>query len=172
VKAQAIAVLAAAGCLTGSSGGAQDGYPVEAVAQLAPLGVEPASISGPVEFLGTGMPSTAAEPGARTIAAYHVHLADDLGALVALVNAASCTDREPLTTAEQPVAFQDLGLIRRVGDETHFFAPYVQIGDHLVDVDTGTTTAYVPRNAQLPRIVIAVSAFDLRLLACGELTWR
>ncbi|HEY0476982.1 MAG TPA: hypothetical protein VGD37_05630, partial [Kofleriaceae bacterium] len=61
---------------------------------------------------------------------------------------------------------------RRVGDETHFFTPYVQIGDHAVDIDTETATAYAPRNARFPRIVLAISVFDFHVLACGELTWR
>jgi hypothetical protein len=172
VKPLAVALLAAAGCLTGTPGDPSDGYPVEAVALLAPLGSEPPSVDGPIEFLGTGMPGSVADAGARTIAAYHVHLAEGVDAFVELVNAASCTDREPLTSAEQPVAAQVLGLIRRVGDETHFFTPYVQIGDQIRDIDTETATAYAPRNAQFPRILLAISSFDFHLLACGELTWR
>ena len=172
MKVPTVAVLACTGCLTGTPGDPSDGYPVEAIALLAPVGAEPPSVDGPIELLGTGIPGSVADVGARTIAAYHVHLAEGVDAFIELVNAASCTDREPLTSAEQPVAAQLLGLIRRVGDETHFFTPYVQIGDHAVDIDTETATAYAPRNARFPRIVLAISALDFHVLACGELTWR
>lgn len=162
-------MLACAGCLAGD---APDGYPVEAVAELGPLGFEPARVAGPIEFLGTGMPSRVPDAGARTIAAYRVDLADGVEALVALVNAPSCGDREPRTTPEEPVAVQTLGVIRRVGAETHFFTPQVRIGDRVVDIDTETATAYAPRDARVPRIVIALDFSDFRVIACGEVVWR
>jgi hypothetical protein len=52
------------------------------------------------------------------------------------------------------------------------FAPSVLIDGRVVDVETGTATAYVPRNARFPGIVLALDSSDLRELACGELTWR
>ncbi len=169
MKAAAVALLGCAGCLTGDL---SDGYPVEAVAQLVPRDAELPAVVGPIEFLGTGMPGRLADPGARTIAAYKVQLAEGVDALVALVNAASCADREPLTSPEEPVAVQSLGMIRRVGDETHFFTPGVQLGDQVVDIDTETAIAYAPREGRFPRIVIALSNVDFLVTACGEVTWR
>jgi len=169
VKAAAVALLGCAGCLTGDL---PDGYPVEAVAQLVPLDAERPSIAGPIELLGTGMPSRGSDPGVRTIAAYNVQLADGVDAFVELVNAASCTDRELLTSPEEPVAAQLLGMIRRVGDETHFFTPGVQVGDQFVDIDTETATAHAPRDARFPRIVVALDFSGFRAVACGEVTWR
>jgi hypothetical protein len=168
VKIQAFTVLAGAGCITGS----QEAYPVDAVAQLAPMSPDVPPIEGPIELLGTGMPSDVAAPLARTVAAYHVQLPDDLAPWLALVSAASCTDREPLTAPDDPVAFQDLGLIRRVGEETHFFVRSVRMGDRTIDVDTETAIAYASPRARFPRIVIAQMPFDPRVIACGVLTWQ
>ena len=168
MKIQAFTVLAGAGCITG----AQDAYPVDAVAQLAPMSPDVPRIEGPIELLGTGMPSDVAASLARTVAAYRVQLPDDLSPWVGLVSAASCTDREPLAAPDDPLAFQDLGLIRRVGEETHFFARYFRTGEPTIEVDTETAIAYASPAARFPRIVIAVTPVDLRVIACGVLTWR
>jgi hypothetical protein len=172
VKAPAVAVLALAGCLTGSPEDSRGEYPVDAVALLAPLSGDPPSVEGPIEFLATGMPATVVDPGARVVAAYHVRLPDDVTAFLALVNAASCTDREPLTGPDDPVAVQDIGKLQRVGDETHIFAAAFATDGQILDVDIETSTVYAPRNARFPRIVAALSTDDLRILACGELIWR
>jgi hypothetical protein len=168
VKVPLLAALASAGCMTGS----QAPYPVDGVAQLAPINADPPYIEGPIEVLGTGMPRDVADPGLRTFAAFHVQLPADLEALVVLVSAASCADREPLIAPDDQAGSQLLGLILRVGDETHFFAPSVPVGEFVMDVDTGTATAYVSPHARFPRIVIAVALADLRVLSCGVLTWR
>jgi hypothetical protein len=167
VKVQLLAALAGAGCITGP----QAPYPVDGVAQLEPMNADPPYITGPIEVLGTGMPSNV-DPAVRTFAAYHVQLPADLEALVLLVSAASCADREPLFAPDDQAGSQLLGLLLRVGDEAHFFAPFVPVGDHAMDVDTGTATAYVSPHARFPRIVIALALEDFRLLSCGVLTWR
>jgi hypothetical protein len=166
VKCHAFAVVAAAGC----AAEAPSDYPVDAVALLTPLRVEPPYIAGPIEVLGTGKPSTVPDSGPRTLAAYRVQLRDDLDPMLALVNARSCADRDPLQGPDG-VPFQDLGVLRRVGEETHFLVP-VQEGSQIIYVDTETTVAFTSRNARSHQIVIAVSPNDLRVLACGELTWQ
>ena len=167
MKVHALAALAAAGCLTGS----QAPYPVDGIAQLEPMTADPPYISGPIEVLGTGMPRNV-DPGVRTFAAYHVQLPDHVEALVALESAASCADRAPLTAPDDPIASQLLGYIRRVGDETHFFAPSVPVGGDPMDLDTETATAYASPHARFPRIVVAVAFGDPGGLSCGVLTWR
>lgn len=167
MKVHALAALAAAGCITGS----QAPYPVDGIAQLEPINADPPYISGPIEVLGTGMPRNV-DPGVRTFAAYHVQLPDHVEALVALDSAASCADREPLIAPDDPIASQLLGYIRRVGDETHFFAPSVPVGGDPMDLDTETATAYASPHARFPRIVVAVPFGDSGAMSCGVLTWR
>ena len=168
MKLPALAALTAAGCLTSS----QAPYPVDAVAQLAPLEAGPPYISGPIEVLGTGMPEDVETPGVRTFAAYHVQLPDNLTVLLVIDSAASCTDREPLTAPDDPIASQLLGYIHRVGDETHFFAPSVPVGGDPMDLDTETATAYASPHARFPRIVVAVAFGDSGAMSCGVLMWR
>jgi hypothetical protein len=162
----------AAGCLASSRDGSDTAYPVDGVADLAPLADDVPRIEGPVEFLANGMPDSLSETGSRTVAAYRVQIPAGVTAFVSLVSAASCTDREPLTSDDDPVPFQSLGLLRRVGDEAHFFAPFVRVGDRYIEVDTQTSIVYLSRNAPLPRIVLAVAYDDFRPLACGILHWR
>jgi hypothetical protein len=167
VKLAALAALAAAGCITGS----QAPYPVDAVAQLAPLAADPPYIAGPIEVLGTGMPEDVESPGVRTFAAYHVQLPEGITALIAMESAASCADRKPLTAPDDPLASQLLGSIRRVGDEAHFFTQ-IPVGEYVMDVDTETATAFASPHARFPRIVIAVVPGDDSARSCGVLTWH
>jgi hypothetical protein len=168
VKLAALAALTAAGCITAS----QAPYPVDAVAQLAPLEAGPPYITGPIEVLGTGMPEDVATSAVRTFAAYHVQLPDGLEALIVLENAASCADREPLMAPDDPVPSQLVGSIRRVGDETHFFT-VTPVGDSYRDVDTETATAFASPHARFPRVVVAVVlGEDAPVRSCGVLTWR
>lgn len=168
MKRHALAALTAAGCVADS----QAPYPVDAVAQLAPLEAAPPYITGPIEILGTGMPGDVASSGVRTFAAYHVELPDRLEALIVLESAVSCADREPLTAPDDPVASQLIGVIRRVGDETHFFTP-TPVGDYYREVDTGTATAFASPHARFPRIVVAaIPGADAPVRSCGVLTWR
>jgi len=167
VKLPALAALTAAGCLTSS----QAPYPVDAVAQLAPLEAGPPYISGPIEVLGTGMPEDVETPGVRTFAAYHVQLPDNLTVLLVIDSAASCTDREPLMAPDDPVPSQFLGIVRRVGDETHFFTQ-IPVDGYYTEVDTETATAFASPHARFPRIVVAVAFGDSGAMSCGVLMWR
>lgn len=168
MKRHALVALTAAGCITGS----QAPYPVDAVAQLAPLEVGPPYITGPIEVLGTGMPEDVETPGVRTFAAYHVQLPDNVTTLLVIESAASCTDREPLMAPDDPIPSQLLGFIRRVGDETHFFTPITVDGSY-TEVDTGTATAFASPHARFPRVVVAVVLeYDPPERSCGVLTWR
>jgi len=162
-------------------------YPVDAVAQLAPriggslpsptesldagpLRLDLPYVVGPIEVLGTGKPSTVPDTGPRTLAAYRVQLSDDLAPRLVLMNVDTCVEIGPVMRPNGG-AFQDLGLLRRVGDETHFFVP-VGEGSRRIYVDTETTTAFASRTGRSPQLVIAVSPNDSRVLACGELRWR
>lgn len=168
MKLHALAALTAAGCIADS----QAPYPVDAVAQLELLEAGPPYITGPIEVLGTGMPEDIETPGVRTFAAYHVQLPNNLAVLLVIDSAVSCTDREPLIAPDDPVPTQLLGVIRRVGDETHFFTP-ITVDGYSTEVDTGTTTAFASPHARFPRIVIAVVAeYDPPVRACGVLSWR
>lgn len=168
MKRHALAALTAAGCLTGS----QAPYPVDAVAQLAPLEAGPPYLTGPIEVLGTGMPEDIETPGLRTFAAYHMQMPDNLTALLVIESAASCTDRTLLMSPDDPVPSQLLGTIRRVGDETHFFTP-ITVDGYYTEVDTETATAFASPHARFPRVVVAVAlGSDPPERSCGVLTWR
>ena len=166
MKLAALAALAAAGCIPGP----EAPYPVDAVAQLAPLDADPPSITGPIEVLGTGMPDDLAS-AVRTFAAYRVQLPENVEALIVLESAASCADREPLMAPDDPVASQLVGLIRRVGNEAHFFTP-IAVGEFSREVDTGTATAFASPLARFPRVVVAVVPGDAPVRSCGVLVWR
>jgi hypothetical protein len=126
----ALAIVMVAGCTV-----SQSPYAVEAVAQLAPVGMPEVRITGPIEILGTGTPGMDVD-FVRTIAAYRVQLPDGAAPWVRLYTAASC-DPEPA-----PMLYEHLGTIRRVGDEAHFISTDV-IGDRTVDIDVQTVTAAV-----------------------------
>jgi hypothetical protein len=165
VKCHAFAVVAALGCASDAAGE----YPVDAVARLAPTRKDLPYVEGPIEVLGTGKPSNVQDGGPRTLAAYRVQLPDGLAPRVRL-GAASCWDPSPLLVPGN-LGVQELGVIQRVGDETHFFVP-VRDGSGTVYVDTETTTGVTSRGGRNPQIVIAVSADGFRVLACGVLAWR
>lgn len=131
MKRHVVTVLVASGCTA-----TQDPYAVDAIAQLAPVGTPDVRITGPIEILGTGVPDTQMSFG-RTVAAYHVQLPDGAAPWVRLYIAASCT---PEAAA---ILYEDLGTIRQVGDEAHFFARNIRIGDRTLDVDIETVAADV-----------------------------
>lgn len=136
MRLPALALLTAAGCAT-----TPDPYTVDAIAPLAPVATPAgaaAAITGPIEVLGTGVPVHGAVY-TRTFAAYKVHLAEGVAPWVRIYDAPSC---DPPADPRPVIA--DLGEIRRVGGETHFFARGVQVGDRTLDIDTGTAPALVP----------------------------
>ena len=71
-------------------------------------------------------------------AAYRVQLPDGAAPWVRIVGGASCDAPD-----DPPRNVADLGKIRRVGDETHFFARHVEVAGVFMDVDTQTAVAYV-----------------------------
>lgn len=105
-------------------------YRVDAVADLVALRPEGAGIAGPLEMLGPGAPAGATF---RTIAAYRVQLPAGAAPWIRLYATLSCDGPD-----DRSRVFDDLGLIRRVGDETHFFARDVQVGGRTIDVDIQT----------------------------------
>ena len=139
--------LAAAGCTAACAVGcavSPEPYPIVAVAELAPSpaagGAADGEITGAIDVLGTGLP-----PGiggdldfVRTVAAYRVRLPDGAAPWVRLYTAPSCEVAE-----DEALPEQDLGAIRRVGDEPHFVTRDVRFGGRPVELDTGTAVAYV-----------------------------
>ena len=131
----ALALATAAGCAT-----TPDPYTVDAVAPLAPVATPAgadAAITGPIEILGTGSP-VPGDDFMRTFAAYKVHLVEGAAPWVRVYDAPSCDAPED----PRPV-IADLGLIRRVGNETHFFARGIQVRGGTLDIDTGTAAGLV-----------------------------
>lgn len=125
--------LACAGC-----GVTPEPYEVLAAANLAPGTLD---IAGPLQILGRGQASGFVLYYA--IAAYHVRLPDDTPRRIRLLSPAAC-DAPP----EQTALIWELGEIRRVGDETHFFARGIPDGHRPVAVDIETTAAYVDLSSQ------------------------
>ena len=167
MRVQVLAVLVLAGCTADP----HDGYPVDAVAQLGPGLLDRPRVTGQIELLGTGMPVDVEPTAQRTFAAYHVHVSDDLPHAVSLVSAASCS--EPPVGPADRFPFQYLGVIRDLGDGAHFFMPGVDVGDGIIDVDTGTATAYASRSDQSERIaIVSEGVYGGAPLACGVLRWR
>jgi len=129
---RAIATLACAGCSV-----SPEPYEVVATAELSP---GTANIAGTLEVLGTGE-ARPSDLVYHSVAAYHVRLPDDTPRRIRMYTPASCDT--PHTDAR---ATWNLGQIRRVGDETHFFSSGVEIGDRLVDVDVITRAVFISLN--------------------------
>jgi hypothetical protein len=166
VKIQVLALLITTGCITNP----RERYPVDAVAQLEPV-QHPPWVTGQIELLGTGMPIDTESATERTVAAYRVHVSDDLAHAVSLVSGASCI--EPPVGPPDPLPFQYLGIIRYLGNEAHFFRQDVRVGDRTVEIDTETAIAYASPNDRNKRIVVVSERLDGGgTLACGVLTWR
>jgi hypothetical protein len=167
VRIQWLALLVLTGCLANPG----EDYPVDAVAQLVPARLGLPRVTGRIELLGTGMPMDVEPAAERTFAAYRVHVSDDLPHAVSLLSAASCI--EPPVGPPDRFPFQYLGSIRDFGDGAHFFAPQVQVGDVIIEVETETAFGYASRDDQNKRIVIVSEAVDGGApLACGVLSWR
>jgi len=159
-----VPLIACAGCMTAS-----EPYPVVAVAALTGGA---SGITGSLEILGANSgKSNATEFDRRTLAAYRVRLPDSAPRRVRLYDARACDATEPLEL------LADLQLIRRVGDETHFFAQSVLVRGERLDVDTETAQAFVSLVPDTPSYVIGkiavVQALDRddgspgAWLACG-----
>lgn len=130
MKALALVLATAAMACMASS----DPYPIFASAELAPLTQE---ITGHFDVLGTGevRPQPYTE---HRLAGYHVHLPDAQPRRVLLYATNSCaTPRMNATMA------WDLGQIRRVDDQAHFFVTDVVVGDQRVDVDVVTQWLFI-----------------------------
>lgn len=149
VLAAAIA-LGACAC-AGCADTAASGYPVAAEVELSGGG-----ISGPLELLGTA--TTAATDEFHTLAAYRIQLPDDAFHRVQVLSRASCDAPDDPT---HPFPIADLGAIRRVGGETHFFALGIHAGSETVDLDTGTTQGTVSTGADSSMYVIGAIAVVL-----------
>jgi hypothetical protein len=163
VRRQLVVLVALTGCLP------MDPYPVVAVAHLQSLG---SRIEGPVEVLGTSSPIPERDISSRTLAAYRVYLPDLEPRRARIYDAPGCD--EP---AEEPRIVADLQQIQRVGEEAHFFALDIPVGDREVVVDTGTIAALVSMDPTSDDYVIGklavVQALDREdgapgaWLACG-----
>jgi hypothetical protein len=166
MRIHVLALLITTGCITSP----RERYPVDAVAQLEPVQYPP-WVTGQIELLGTGMPIDIERATERIVAAYRVHVSDDLSHAVSLVSGTSCI--EPPLGPPDPLPFQYLGIIRYIGNEAHFFRQDVRVGDSTVDIDTETAIAYASPNDRNKRIVVVSERVDGGVtLACGVLTWR
>jgi hypothetical protein len=131
VRPGLLAALACAGCASGTQP-----VPVEAAAPLMPIAED---ITGSIELLGDD--SAAAETGdfeLRSLAAYRVRLPDALPRRVLIYDASSCE-----VPAERPRVIADLQRIRRVGNETHFFAHDILVNGQRMDIDLETAQAEI-----------------------------
>lgn len=141
----AAGVAAAVSCDT-----APDPYTVIGYAVLAPLDApgRPASgplarpITGRLEILATG---DAAPPPPdqldieHVVAAYKVALPDGAAPWVRIFDATSCA-----APGDDPLILADLGLIRRVDGETHFFRRHVSVDGTSIAVDTQIAQLVAP----------------------------
>jgi len=88
--------------------------------------------------LGAGTGRDGTGPDAyHTFAAFNVRLPDDTPRRVRMYTPASCD-----TPHSDARLVWNLGEIRRVGAETHFFSSGVEIGDRLVNVDVVTRDTF------------------------------
>jgi hypothetical protein len=176
VKGGPAAVLAA--LALGACAPSTRQYPVIAEAELTAIADD---ITGPIEILG----ANAEDPDdatldmedfvVRTFAAYRVHLPDAAPRHAVIYNAESCQPTDP-----RPKIFADLQTIRRVGDETHFFADDIRVNGRTTSIDTETAQAVVSLNPASPFVYVlgkiaVVQAPDLdgvpgAWLACGAFT--
>ena len=127
-----IAAALGAGCTT-----TDDSYVIDAFAELAPLGAAGPQITGRLEVLSATQRGDSADYE-RAIAAHRVQLPAAASPWIRLWIAPAC---EP--GAGQPMLYQDLGLIRQVGDDVHFFDRGVVVAGRTIDLDIGTATAAV-----------------------------
>lgn len=138
----ALIALIALGGLAGGCTATDDSYGVDAFADLVLPGVLPGvgaqqSVTGRFEVLSPAARDD--DPNyARVIAAYRVQLPAGAAPWVRLWSEPDCNFQ-----GGQATLYQDLGLIRQVGDEVHFFERDVVVAGRTIDLDVGTTTAQV-----------------------------
>jgi hypothetical protein len=121
-------------------------YHVGAIANLEPIttasgrpttGPLAGPISGPLEVLDNGEASQSLENDyVHVVAAYHVQLPDGAAPWVRIFAADSCD-----APGDDPEIIADLGTIRRVGRETHFFHRHVEVAGSFMDVDIQVAAA-------------------------------
>ena len=146
--------IACAGCAT-----SQPPYEVIAVANIQP-GTE--TIAGPLELLGLGEPGL--DPyGDHMLAVDHLRLPSDrprgIRLYTTFVLGSPFTPASCDTPRADVRAVWNLGEIRRVGDETHFFVDGVEIGDRVLSVDVRTQFAFLnlaPDSQLYAPVVLAV----------------
>lgn len=144
----------AAGCTT-----TDDRYGVDAFAELVPLPDTTPRVTGRLEVLSPAQRDDSVE-FARVVAAHRVELPAGSAPWIRLWVAPSCAPQdEPMTL------YQDLGLIRQVDDDVHFFDRNAVIAGHTVDVDVGTAIARVTLDPASRPGVTSGRLFDLIAVA-------
>ena len=133
---RALAAFAVATALAGCTA-TDDSYGIDAFAELSPLAPAGPRITGRLEVLSAGARNDNVDFD-RTIAAHRVDLPAGTSPWIRLWIVSSC-----VTQGGSPVLYQDLGLLRQVGDDVHFFKRGVVIAGRTVDLDIGTTSARV-----------------------------
>ena len=129
-------VLAVLGALAGGCVTTDDHYDIDLYAEVHPLGAAGAQFGGQFEVLA---PARGENPDfSHTIAAFHVTLPPGAAPWVRLWMMPSCESQ-----GGQAQLYKDLGVIRQVGDEVHFFERDVVLSGHTTDLDIGTVAAPV-----------------------------
>ncbi|HEX3760487.1 MAG TPA: hypothetical protein VHW23_17345 [Kofleriaceae bacterium] len=161
-----LTVLACAGCAMPA-----EPFPVVAEAQLMPRAED---ITGPIQILDANSAYAQVDDFAlHTLTAYQVRLPDTAPRRVVIYDAGSCDDPPSRRTR----AIADLQMIRKVGNETHFFAHDILVEGHRVDIDIKTAQAEFSLDADpffgvLGKIVVVLAADSPDMppstyLACG-----
>ena len=150
---------------TGCASGAQP-VPVAAAAPLMPIAED---ITGPIELLGDNSAAPDTDDfQLRSLAAYRVRLPDSTPRRVLIYDASSCD-----APMEPPRVIADLQTIRKVGNETHFFAHDILVNGHRMDIDIGTAQAEIslkPGRFYVLGVIAVVQAMEPSnpgYLACG-----
>lgn len=151
-----VLAIACAGC-----GTSRPPYEVIAVANIQP-GTE--TIAGPLEVLGIGEPGPDSG-GYHMLVVDHLRLPSDRPRRIRLYTTFVLGSPYTPASCDTPHAdtrpIWNLGEIRRVGDETHFFVDEVEIGDRVLSVDVRTQFAFINLEAEgdsqfYPTVVLAV----------------
>ena len=161
-----LAALACAGCTMPA-----EPFPAVAEAQLMPHAED---ITGPIEVLDANSAYAQIDDFAvHAVTAYQVRLPDAAPRRVLIYDTGSCD--EPLPQRIQVIA--DLQMIRKVGNETHFFAHDLLVEGRRVDLDIGAAQAEFAISTDaylgiLGKIIVVLAADSPDLppgpyLACG-----
>lgn len=161
-----LAALACAGCTMPA-----ESFPTVAEAQLMPRAED---ITGPIEILDANSAFAQVNDFAvHTLTAYQVRLPDTAPRRVVIYDTGSCD--EPLPRPTQVIA--DVQTIRKVDNETHFFAHDILVEGRRVDLDIGAAQAEFSISTEaylgiLGKIVVVLAADSPDMppgpyLACG-----